>query len=224
MPPGTILIGIVCLLLRVLVASPMAVAEEAQAQTLSPMVPYRDPPDSWLDGWTTPRGVYPYWVCPDNANLPPNWPAVKCDTSDEYPPITVDTGYLIGGFRCMGDYCDNIGIGYRWLGDRSRGTPAPDFGDTYWTPYFSEEPPNNARECPVGYWMTGISCQGSYCDNISIQCTRVFVAGGACEWGPKFSEEEMYFVLPGSRYARGIACFGSYCDNLSVKYCYMPGH
>ncbi len=126
-------------------------------------------------------------------------------------------GSLIAGFRCMGKYCDNIGVGWEIV----PGSPPLNFLWNHWTPYFSEESPN-ARECAPGYWMTGVSCQHDYCDNISIQCSAtVSRQRGECKWMEgQFSEEGGgYQVLDPGWYAIGLACFGSYCDNMNVKEC-----
>lgn|SRR5262245_35895254 len=221
-------IVIVCLLLRFLFSSSTttAVAEDVAQQPMSPNtqsaqsgpVAVTFPPSTRPMDWTDPR-TDPK-ICPDDSKIYPDQagPRPQCDTSEEYPPITVRSGWLIGGFRCISSYCDYIGIGseniyvpYAWW-----------IGDNYWTPYFSEEKPWNARECADGHWMTGISCKGSYCDDISLQCTEVFnMRRGTCNWGPQFSEEDQYYIIPGGSYAVGIACFGSYCDNKSVKYCQL---
>jgi hypothetical protein len=168
--------------------------------------------------WTSKRDGH----CPDASKVgPDNTVYPQCDTSEEYPPITVRHGSLIGGFRCYGRYCDNVGIGSERIY-----FPAEQLwriGDNYWTSYFSEEDdPWHYRECANEHWMTGISCNGRYCDNIALQCTEIaFSRRSACEWGPKFSEEEHWFIIPPNRYAVGIACFGSNCDNKSVKHCVL---
>lgn len=219
-----LIIGIVYLPLRdfdsMAITGAVAEPQPLSPSELSALSPPPDSPPTWrpLD-WTTKRDGH----CPDASKIGPQdrGPSPQCDTSEEYPPITVRNSFLIGGFRCSGSYCDNIGIGAEHI-------YFPDeqlwrIGDNYWTPYFSEEDsPWHFRECADHHWMTGISCNGSYCDNISLQCTEIFFSRrSACEWGPKFSEEDHWFILPQGHFAVGIACFGSNCDNKSVKHCLL---
>ena len=139
-----------------------------------------------------------------------NW---SNSTSEEYPPLTASNGQLITAMRCNGSYCDNIRLGYQ-------NVPGVNHGANYWTPYFSEEAPNSQICSGTNNFMTGISCKGSYCDNVSLQCT--FVSGrtkSTCKWTPWFSEEAEYSYLEPGYYASGLACRGSYCDDKSILAC-----
>ena len=134
-------------------------------------------------------------------------------TSEEYPPLTASNGQLITAMRCRGSYCDNISLGYQNL-------PGVNHTTNYWTPYFSEEAPNSQICSGTNNFMTGISCKGSYCDNVSLQCTSVSGrTKSTCKWMPWFSEEAEYSYLEPGYYASGLACRGSYCDDKSILAC-----
>lgn len=134
-------------------------------------------------------------------------------TSEEYPPLTASNGQLISAMFCGGAYCDNIYLGYENVG--------VNYTWNSWTTYFSEEG-TYWRTCDgSNSFMTGISCQGDYCDNVSLQCTVVSgkTKTGYCYWTPYFSEEAGYSYLPDGYYAAGLACSGSNCDDLSILAC-----
>ena len=134
-------------------------------------------------------------------------------TSEEPPPLTAFSANLISGMQCTGSYCDNVALGY----EAAFGI---NYGRNSWTPYYSEEGTNWAICDGSTGFMTGISCQGSYCDNVSLQCTGVIgKTKGSCAWQPWFSEEAQYSILPGGYYAAGLACRGGYCDDFSIYAC-----
>jgi hypothetical protein len=39
-----------------------------------------------------------------------------------------------------------------------------------WTTWFSEEGPNNFRNCPAGRYVAGVKCGDQYCDNLQLNC------------------------------------------------------
>lgn len=143
-----------------------------------------------------------------SARADERWTAL---TSEEKPPRTCPAGYLAGGFRCTGRYCDNVAPLCRQVNRTT--TP------TAWTSYFSEEGTNYAT-CGSGF-MTGIACNGRYCDNISLQCS--YVSGSSprdCLWmRTRLSEEGGSLVLPSDRFINGIACYGRYCDDKDFLIC-----
>jgi opacity protein-like surface antigen len=159
------------------------------------------------------------------------------------------------GFGCLGSYCD-------WVRLQCETMP---FGTTldaatdYWTPWFSEE--HDDVEMTVfdgGYWyatfdehyqicqytgfphgwaglVSGARCSGSYCDNISLECTQpVKVTSGGnvkvnttnCGWtANSYSEEQGSVDFGYNRYVVGAQCSGSYCDNKRYMLCSLvdPG-
>lgn len=135
-------------------------------------------------------------------------------TSEEYPPLTCGSGQVARGFQCNGSYCDNIRM------DCAAGVAGTTYGSKYWTGYFSEES-TSYRYCGRGGWVSGIACNGSYCDNISLQCTNTNRGHYNCTWSGWFSEEDPAFVAPTGQYIKGVQCGGSYCDNKRYYYCSM---
>lgn len=150
------------------------------------------------------------------------------ETSDELPPIHCQG--RIGGVRCTGKYCDNISVLCR---DYSGET-----GDSNWDDFFSEEGTNlaipdyqipagglrgpfNGDICPESSVVTGFSCMGGYCDNISLECTDMpHVRLTSCRWTTKsYSEENGAVVFPDDELLAGVACFGKACDNMKYYLC-----
>lgn len=68
--------------------------------------------------------------------------------------------------------------------------------------------------------MTGLDCDGGWCDNISLACTQVFGRSvGTCYWSGYYSEESGPFQAPGGYYLCGMQCRGSRCDDMRYYYC-----
>ena len=151
-------------------------------------------------------------------------PAVHA-VSEETPPKTCGAR-LLSGIKCSGRYCDNIGLqcwpqvynAYNWQ----------------WTRHVSEEN-GGQMNCNVtnpferGDWpadepafITGISCNGSYCDNVSLECVALrdhFPSFSGCDWTVSVSEERGRLNFPAGRYAVAMKCSGSNCDNKSFLLC-----
>lgn len=138
-------------------------------------------------------------------------------TSEEYPPLICPNRYAVRGVDCAGDYCDDTSLDCRFTG---RGQ-----GEHTWLPYISEEGAGTANEAHCdgnNMWMTGITCSGDYCDNVSIRCSALLgTTTGNCTWSEWFSEEQAPFRAPNNRYVKGIECGGSYCDNKRYRHCRM---
>jgi hypothetical protein len=138
-------------------------------------------------------------------------------TSEEYPPLICRNGQAVRGIDCMGDSCDDIALDCR--------TTVKIPGEHMWLPYFSEEGAGSADEghC-VGnnVWMTGITCSGRYCDNISLRCsTLIGSSTGDCEWSGWYSDEQGPYTAPSAHYIKAIECEGMYCDNKRYRHCRM---
>jgi hypothetical protein len=138
-------------------------------------------------------------------------------TSEETPPLTCAYGHAVQGLDCTGGYCDNVAL---YCTPTGRAT-----GWGTWLPYFSEEGSYGADEghCAGGdMWMTGLSCSGGYCDNISMLCSQMIGSStGDCGWSGWYSEEQAPFYAPYGYYVKGIECDGGYCDNKRYRYCRM---
>jgi hypothetical protein len=86
------------------------------------------------------------------------------------------------------------------------------------TSWFSEEG-NHNYQCPGTQYITGVTCSGSYCDNLSVECTTTNLAKYNCTWAGPFSEEQAAYLAPSGRAISGIWCSGSYCDNMWYLTC-----
>src|SRR5690606_29571061 len=96
-------------------------------------------------------------------------------------------------------------------------------GQSFWTPYFSEEgsgPADEGRCTGPRRWMTGLACMGSFCDNLSIRCTQFpDTSASDCRWSDWHSEEDGRFNAPNGFFLKNIECDGDYCDNKRYRYC-----
>lgn len=137
-------------------------------------------------------------------------------TSEEFPPLMCNNGQLVRGFDCQGRYCDNVSIDCYASGAA--------YGSSSWTSFFSEEGSGTADEriCAWGEFVTGIACNGRYCDNLSLLCTEAIGRGIAdCQWSGWYSEESGPFQALAGRYIVGVECNGSYCDDKRYRHCQM---
>jgi len=169
-----------------------------------------------VDGYAAICGNYHLSISCSGINCP----AWTSWTSEEYPPIGCNgNNTLVNKAKCRGSKCDDI----QWYCEHSNGVRG---SGQYWTGYFSEEGASyggNSRTCLPGYWVTGLSCTGNYCDNIALQCTQmnnISWSASSCYWTSWFSEEYGGLqTFPGYYYAVGAKCSGSNCDNMSYYVC-----
>lgn len=145
--------------------------------------------------------------------------------SEENQPAMCPNDMVMFRIECSGKYCDNVSasceepqkqLGYNY-DDFSY-----DFGNYTYTNYKSDE--HGFNECYNGYYVTGIDCKGSYCDNQSLQCTKIYnTKHDNCEWLGPFSEEKPnnFQICPPLKYITGIYCYDKYCDKKYIKCCSM---
>jgi hypothetical protein len=159
--------------------------------------------------------------------------AATCDDWDE----------AARGFGCSGKYCDNA----RLLCDTLPFEAWPDTNNRYWTRYFSEEHDAYSEWSSAGWYpwsnenyevchassatpglVTGIDCSGSYCDNLSLECTQIvqlvygvphWLGVTNCSWSGWYSEEQGSVDFGWNRFITGVECQGSYCDNKRFHVC-----
>jgi len=132
-------------------------------------------------------------------------------TSEEFPPLQCDSGHLINGLECSGNYCDNIRVNCT--------NASVSHGASYFTSPFSEEG-TNSRFCNTNEWVTGIACYGSNCDNVSLECTVIpNRTVGACYWSTYYTDGSGPWNAPAGYYVRGAQCRGKYCDDMRFYYC-----
>jgi hypothetical protein len=150
------------------------------------------------------------------TTLSPLWTGY---TSEELPPISCTGTQLVRGIDCDGSYCDNVRIDCVSSGRT--------LGDVDATDFFSEEGAafgNNQRTCAADQWMTGISCQGNYCDRISLECMEIVGSiANDCQWTTptRYSEEDPPFSAGAGRFVRGVRCFNSNCDRKEYFHCQL---
>jgi hypothetical protein len=148
-------------------------------------------------------------------------------TSEETEPSVCAFGDLVSGFGCRGSYCDNV----RPECERRR----LEISSRFWATQISEERTdlcqaqsgettrcfNYMQKCSTTGFMSGVSCSGHYCDNLSLECVFLedFTRTG-CYWSSWISEENGgTILLPVGYYAAGMECSGHYCDNKRFYAC-----
>lgn len=147
------------------------------------------------------------------------------------------------GFGCSGSYCDNV----RLLCETMPFSTTLDSSTDYWTGWFSEEHDSYSTWYSSGWYpwanenyrvchntdsqpgiVSGIRCNGSYCDNISIECAQAIKNVGFftwdvgvtnCSWSGWYSEEQGSVDFGWNRYITGVECSGSRCDNKRFYVC-----
>jgi hypothetical protein len=146
--------------------------------------------------------------------------------SEENPPLNCPDNRLVTGIHCEGAYCDNIRL-------RCSGSPLSSVGSfntgfREWTTFISEETPYGtcAMKETQNYYpgsnlfygvITGLSCKGKYCDDISLECSAIMNNGpnfSYCYWhGPVSEEDGGSLLFPDNYYAIALYCQGKYCDD-----------
>jgi len=131
----------------------------------------------------------------------------------------------VTGFDCSGSYCDNVRIECHNYG---RSIPAAVNAFSDW---FEVGPPpgiasgfvKKSHVCAANEKMTGIDCKGSYCDDISIECSPspgFLTDSSRCVQSEWFSEENTSpFLAPVGTVIQGVQCQGTHCDNKKFLVC-----
>lgn len=162
------------------------------------------------EGEEAPSGEEPRPMAVEQAVL--HWTG---STSEEDPPAHCAGTTVAFGIGCGGYSCDHVTVGCK------DALPGATFGNVTWTQAFSEET-STPTLCPNGSWVTGLSCSGGYCDNISLECTAIAGRTASwCDWSSNVSDETSVWRAPDGYYIRGARCTGWWCDDLSFYYCKM---
>ncbi len=143
----------------------------------------------------TYRATWTRWISEEDG---------QCDTCGAICP----EGTVAIGVDCSGDYCDNI----RLRCDRFTGLLDNHPSHWEWSQWIGRDRADDF--CPDGEWITGIKCEGNWCDNVSVRCHRSTVARGevGLRWG--HSEENPAYIAPGGSFLFGLSCFEDmHCDN-----------
>lgn len=122
------------------------------------------------------------------------------------------------GLKCRGGSCDNLQLTCSYTNS------VQVTSNRKWTSSFSEE--NGGRmNCPNNYMITGISCDGSRCDNLKLHCTELAnnkLSQTQCYDSSTVSEEGSGYVsINDYAYPVGMKCSGGKCDNKKIRYCYL---
>lgn len=128
------------------------------------------------------------------------------------------SGFAVAGVSCHGSYCDNKRLLCRpYLSSQDNAFSA------YWHPkVISEEQPNASFRTdilPEPGFVSGLGCNGRYCDNISfyVITTPHIMHTGQWEWKPFFSEESPgRSICAQDQFVTGVGCKGDYCDSISL--------
>lgn len=86
--------------------------------------------------------------------------------SEEGPTNSYRRNNFVVGLRCRGAYCDEVSLSYNATQESKKPSTC------YSTNYFSEEGPTPYRTCAPGYFVSGLSCRGSYCDDVQLECCQ----------------------------------------------------
>ena len=154
-------------------------------------------------------------------------------TSEESQPLTCPEEHLVTGMKCEGRYCDNIQL--RCSGNVGSSDGSINTVFRQWRYYISEESPYTVfcrmseiqdyfpYSQPFYGFVTGVSCRGRYCDDISLECAAVSDNGpdfGRCYWSSWVSEENGGTLnFPSNHHAIGMQCKGAYCDDKRFYVC-----
>lgn len=82
---------------------------------------------------------------------------------------STDIGF-VSGMACRGRYCDEVRLNFM-LSAQARNA-----GQCMWTERFSEETGggrSNAMQCPGEHFVSGVECDGPWCDNLRLYCCRL---------------------------------------------------
>jgi len=137
-------------------------------------------------------------------------------TSEEEDEEPVNCGNNpANGMSCKGLFCD-------WV--RLHCEPKPEsWGDVVETPlwvgFVSEE--TNALYCNPGSYVTGLKCTGTFCDNLSVKCTKFSDhQPSECYWSTgTFSSTERVAIRSGGYFIQGMKCSGWWCKTKQLYWC-----
>lgn len=132
--------------------------------------------------------------------------------SEETPPTSCDAGMLVTGVDCDGAYCDEVQL-------RCQSKTTNDSART-WTDWFSEEggPSGSTKYCANGWYVSGIACDGYWCDRVSLECTNIGISHN-CYWTGWFGSNDPWFQTNDGDVVAGVQCGGPYCDQMRFYRC-----
>lgn len=131
----------------------------------------------------------------------------------------------VTGFDCSGHFCDNVRIECHRYGGS---VPLAVNAFSAWfevgpLPGIASGFVKTSHVCNANEKMTGIDCRGSYCDDISIECSPSpgFITDSSrCVLSAAFSDEDSDpFLAPNGTVIQGVQCQGTHCDNKRFLVC-----
>jgi hypothetical protein len=155
------------------------------------------------------------WEPPAGASPPLNCfqiPAISDEGGAAYCPSQSAAAAL----QCSGRSCDAISLTccrYGWETPRGH----RDVDEHQWSGWYSEEgnglpPGTRLSSAPAGL-VTGIQCQGDFCDEIRLDTDAAgLIAESECNWIPAGA-------CPTSQFIASVQCTDSFCSELQVKCC-----
>ncbi|MBZ0218173.1 MAG: hypothetical protein K8F25_16575 [Fimbriimonadaceae bacterium] len=142
-------------------------------------------------------------------------------TTDGRPPIICRNGALVSGLLCEGSYCDDITMRC----DRN----IREVRRHFWTRFVHRPGTGGLALCatrfgPTKGFMSGIACEGDWCDNIALQCTELELFEpdwDTCVTSDWFSEEEGQQTWPSPfHFPVSVECeYSNHCDRKKVRSC-----
>jgi hypothetical protein len=150
-----------------------------------------------------------------NAQATTGWLLpISDETSAQVCPFDDEAVTMV---HCTGAYCDNVE-------QYCQSQPEGQYYERWrWAVgYTSDEyGPKDCTSANEGTFgaITGMSCTGSYCDNMRIECGYANHGQSDCGWTNWVSEEGTGSVAWTYKVARSLQCSGSYCDSMRFYVC-----
>jgi hypothetical protein len=155
--------------------------------------------------------------------------AVGCDVEDELSTEELELLAADLDDESALDLTSEPGEGepYVGVGDRDRIDALTADSDPLgygFLPWHSDETAGSST-CPANQIVTGFDCDGSYCDNVKLECHGYGgTVSGHQPWSAWFDHNgKSNHVCPAGTKITGIDCWGDYCDNISIRCTSAPG-
>lgn len=145
-----------------------------------------------------------------------HWTRWFSDGNPSWADCPIDM--IVNEMQCSGRYCDDIRLQCGRLSSDYR-VISSDIRNVDW---FSEE--EGERRCDDGYYFWGMACDGSYCDNLQLNCVRVEYEPPNDPWKSLvrgentvtksrwFNDEDGGYSFAMTGPLGGIGCRGNNCD------------
>jgi len=149
-------------------------------------------------------------------------------TDEAGTPGICRSHFAVTGVRCRGAFCDDVAIFCSRFAPEK--TSAGDVNALStddrgaWSAWFSEEEGQPRPGSSQTGLVSGIQCQGSYCDSMKLRWHSPTVrASGPCYNTPAVSDEDRAAHCRAGYFVRNMTCTGRFCDNISLQCCAADG-